>query len=197
VLIPYGGDQSVINLDEINVLHTYGLKSGGYAFIVCRIEPENNIELILNSFTKFRKLKLVIVGNWDNSNYGRKLRIKFGRNDNFLLLDPIYDQGELNQLRVNCYIYVHGHSAGGTNPSLVEAMNMNLAILAFDCSFNRETTNSLALFFDSAEGLAALLESLTDIVVNDLGVAMGVLARERYTWSRISLMYAEVFDSPT
>ena len=110
-----------------------------------------------------------------------------------LLLDSIYDQFKINKLRENCYIYVHGHSAGGTNPSLVEAMNMNLAILAFDCSFNRETTNSMALFFDSADSLVVQLSKLTDIVVNDLGIVMGAMAKERYTWARISSMYDDIF----
>jgi len=198
LLIPYGGDQALIksksNDFNVDLLNLYGLFIKRYAITVCRIEPENNIEMIIESFNKFLKLKLVIVGNWSNSNYGKNLHNKFKNFENLLLLDPVYDQSKINKLRENCYIYVHGHSAGGTNPSLVEAMNMNLAILAFDCSFNRETTNSMALFFDSTDSLVDQLSKLTDLVVKDLGIAMGLMAKERYTWSRISSMYADVFS---
>ena len=197
LLIPYGGDQVLIksknNDVDVDLLKFYNLSIKKYAITVCRIEPENNIELIIDSFKNFNKLKLVVVGNWSNSNYGKNLYNKFKNIKNLLLLDSIYDQFKINKLRENCYIYVHGHSAGGTNPSLVEAMNMNLAILAFDCSFNRETTNSMALFFDSADSLVVHLSKLTDIVVNDLGIVMGAMAKERYTWARISSMYDDIF----
>jgi glycosyltransferase involved in cell wall biosynthesis len=175
-------------------LKFYDLSIKKYAITVCRIEPENNIELIIHSFNNFNKLKLVIVGNWGNSGYGKNLYNKFKNIKNILLLDPIYDQFKINMLRENCYIYVHGHSAGGTNPSLVEAMNLNLAILAFDCSFNRETTNSMALFFDSVDSLVVQLSQLNDIVVYDLGIVMGAMAKKRYTWARISSMYDDIFE---
>ena len=70
---------------------------------------------------------------------------------------------------------------------------MHLAILAFDCSFNRETTSSMALFFDSVDSLVDQLSKLTDIDVNDLGIVMGAMAKERYTWERVSSMYDEIF----
>jgi glycosyltransferase involved in cell wall biosynthesis len=197
LLIPYGGDQVLMksknNDADIDLLKLYDLSIKKYAITVCRIEPENNIELIIDSFNNFSKLKLVIVGNWSNSNYGKNLYNKFKNTKNLLLLDPIYDPFKINKLRENCYIYVHGHSAGGTNPSLVEAMNMHLAILAFDCCFNRETTSSMALFFDSVDSLVDQLSKLTDIDVNDLGIVMGAMAKERYTWGRVSSMYDEIF----
>ena len=124
VLIEYGGD-NVINVPlSESTKDKYDLVESGYAFKVCRIVPENNIDMILEAFKKAERLKLVVVGNWEFSSYGKELRNEYKDNANLLLLDPIYDQKALDELRSNCKIYLHGHSVGGTNPSLVEAMNL-------------------------------------------------------------------------
>jgi putative lipase involved disintegration of autophagic bodies len=69
-----------------------------------------------------------------------ELKEKYISHENIFLLDPIYDQHILNRIRSNCYLYIHGHSAGGTNPSLVEAIYLGLPILAFGVEYNKETT---------------------------------------------------------
>ena len=74
-------------------------------------------------------------------------------------MDPIYDQNELNVIRSNADLYVHGHSAGGTNPSLVEAMYLGLPIMTFDISYNRETTSHKAFYFRNSEDLILLLNN--------------------------------------
>ena len=88
---------------------------------------------------------LVFVGNWERSEYGQFLKEKYSAFSNLHLLDPVYESHTVNWLRSNASLYVHGHSAGGTNPSLVEAMNLGLPILAFDCVYNRATTEDKAL----------------------------------------------------
>ncbi|MED9107749.1 glycosyl transferase, partial [Escherichia marmotae] len=80
---------------------------------------------------------------------------------NITLLEPNYNIEDLYKLRKNCLAYIHGHSAGGTNPSLVEAMHFNIPILAFDCDFNRYTTNDLAHYFSNSQQLSSLVESLS------------------------------------
>lgn len=95
---------------------------------LCRIEPENNIEMILNAFINTDK-KIKFMGNWDNSEYGRQLKKYYSNYPNITLLEPNYNIEELYKLRKNCLAYIHGHSAGGTNPSLVEAMHFNIPIL--------------------------------------------------------------------
>src|SRR5690606_1240493 len=147
-LIPYGGDHvfraelKTTTVEEFNLPETY-------AFKVCRIEPENNIHLILEAFSEV-ETNLVIIGNWNNNHYGKKLRIAYNKK-NIHLLDPIYNQEQLNEIRSNCFLYIHGHSAGGTNPSLVEAMYLGLPILAFDVSYNKFTTKNTALYFKNKE----------------------------------------------
>jgi glycosyltransferase involved in cell wall biosynthesis len=113
-----------------------------YACKVCRIEPENNVHVVLDAFSKLPRHTLVFIGNWNNSEYGRALREKYKDNTNMHLLDPIYDQRTLDVIRGNCFLYIHGHSAGGTNPSLVEAMYLGLPVIAFDVSYNRTTTDN-------------------------------------------------------
>jgi glycosyltransferase involved in cell wall biosynthesis len=193
VMIAYGGNHAFRPTYNRNILTQYGLDGFRYAFKVCRIEPENNIDLIIKSFEFFSHLNLVIVGNWENSEYGIKLRRKYGHLAHLHLLDPIYDHEILNQLRSACHVYVHGHSAGGTNPSLVEAMSLGLPIAAFDCVFNRETTCGQALFFNSSDELVTILNNLNDEQLAELGVKMKHLADQMYTWEKISSSYAEVF----
>jgi glycosyltransferase involved in cell wall biosynthesis len=191
--IAYGGDHAVRPERDNDILSRYELEECRYAFKVCRIEPENNIELIIKSFEFYCGLDLVIVGNWNNSCYGMSLRAKYGHLPHVHLLDPIYDQSILNQLRSACYVYVHGHSAGGTNPSLVEAMSLGLPIVAYDCVFNRETTCGQALYFYSSDDLVAVLSSLDDELIAGIGLRMKRLADQFYTWDKIATCYAKVF----
>ncbi|MEM7040473.1 MAG: glycosyltransferase, partial [Bacteroidota bacterium] len=165
-----------------------------YVFSVCRIEPENNIHMLLEAFSGLPDRQLVIVGNWNASKYGRDLREQFGTCHNIRLLDPIYEPERLNLLRSNCFAYVHGHSAGGTNPSLVEAMYLGLPVLAYDVSFNRATTDNQAFFFQNAAELATLLKDLRLNDYHTCAKAMGRIADERYTWRRVAEMYKNRID---
>ena len=192
-LIAYGGDHAVRPLRDMDILSRYDLDGLRYAFKVCRIEPENNLDLIIASFEFCRDLDLVIVGNWNNSEYGIGLRGKFAHLSHVHLLDPIYDHSILNQMRAACYVYIHGHSAGGTNPSLVEAMSLGLPILAYGCVFNRETTCDQAVFFNSSDELVCVLKDVTDEQLTEIGSKMKRLADQLYTWNKISSDYAQLF----
>src|SRR5690606_38431547 len=162
-------------------------------FKVCRIEPENNVHLILEAFKEYPALNLIIVGNWENSDYARTLRNKYGNLENIFLLDPIYDQNKLNQIRSNCYVYVHGHSAGGTNPSLVEAMYLGLAIIAYGVNYNRETTLNKALYFHNVDSLKTHLSNLSILEIEKIGLEMEDIAKQNYTWKIVSNDYAKLF----
>ncbi|MBQ0768891.1 MAG: DUF1972 domain-containing protein, partial [Bizionia sp.] len=152
-LIAYGGDHCIPEPISTSTNIKFPFLGQNYAFKVCRIEPENNIEMILEAFSEQYNLPLVLVGNWENSDFGRLMKEKYSAFKNLHLLDPIYNQSILNQLRSNCMLYVHGHSAGGTNPSLVEAMSLELPIVSFGIQYNRETTKNEALYFNSAKEL--------------------------------------------
>lgn len=194
--IAYGADHvERIELDR-NSTDEYEFIRNAYAMTVCRIEPENNIHMILDAFSKIKSLPIVIVGNWNNSEYGKKLRAKYNSINYMFLLDPIYDQNRLNLVRSNCSIYIHGHSAGGTNPSLVEAMYLKLPIIVYDVIYNRMTTQNKALYFDSSKTLIELVAKLinNEKLLYEYSTEMGRIAEENYKWSKIAAQYANLFE---
>ncbi len=193
-LIEYGSDHVSKVPIQKSFIKKYPFLSGEYAFKVCRIEPENNIHLVLEAFARSAKLPLVIVGNWNHSEYGRTLRQLYQPYENIYLLDPIYEPVALNMLRSNCCLYVHGHSAGGTNPSLVEAMYLQLPILSYGVIYNRITTQERALYFDTAEDIILTLRDLQKIDLSKIAFNLNWVAIHRYTWSDIANKYSEALQ---
>jgi len=191
VLIAYGGDNQHGSIDPAASRDTRH-ESGAYFFTVCRIEPENHIHLVLQAFASQPTQKLTIVGNWNISDYARQLRARFGPCANIELLDPIYDQGRLRRLRQEARAYIHGHSAGGTNPSLVEAMHNSAPVLAFDVVYNRHTTEQQAFYWKNPDDLAGLVRELDIQALRQNGAAMQAIAERRYTWGHIAEQYNSV-----
>ncbi len=198
VIIEYGGDHNQIislsNEDNCKLIdfEKYPFLKSKYSFAVCRIEPENNLHVVLEAFAKMPKQVLAIVGNWNNSEYGRDLLEKYKSYSNIYLYPPTYDKIELNILTSNCYIYVHGHSAGGTNPSLVEAMNLNIPILAYDVNFNRETTSNNALFFSESNDIIEYYNNLKQDQLALIAERLYDVALKRYSWSIICQKYMKL-----
>jgi len=190
-LIEYGADHVTPVKAVAKDLAKYPFLKAAYAFKVCRIEPENNIHIVLAAFKKMARMPLVLVGNWSHSAYGRQLLAEYGNEPNLHLLAPIYDPTQLNKLRANCTIYIHGHSAGGTNPSLVEAMYLGLPIIAYDVIYNRVTTEFTAPYFTTEEALISQVLKLNDLELNDLGQTMQAIAERRYTWDYIASKYQQ------
>lgn len=189
-LIEYGADHVArVDLRE-QFIGKHPFLAEAYAFKVCRIEPENNIHLVLEAFARHGKMPLVLVGNWSHSEYGRELRQLYRQYRHLHLLDPIYEPTELNTLRSNCSLYVHGHSAGGTNPSLVEAMYLQLPILSYGVIYNRITTQGRALYFDTVEDLLAALKELPQTDLGKIAQHLKWIADLRYTWATIAAKYS-------
>ncbi len=190
VLIAYGGDHAVRDIapeKETEVLAEYSLNPGQYAVTVCRIEPENNCHLTLEAFSKSDR-ELVFIGNWDKSEYGSDLKKQYSGFGNIHILDPIYDIDRLYALRKNAWAYIHGHSAGGTNPSLVEAMFFGMPILAYDVVYNRETTRGAACYWKTADELHSLLSGdMPD------GNELKSIAEKLYTWREIAHQYENLY----
>lgn len=190
-VIAYGGDHAVAQAPDANRLPT-GLPDR-YALALCRIEPENNVHTILEAWEHL-ETPLVFVGNWANSAYGQDLKRCFGNQPHMFLLDPIYDPGGLRALRDRATVYVHGHSAGGTNPSLVEMMHFGVPVLAQDCAFNRHSTDDRALYFETAADLASLVRNLGPKGAAAIGGAMKDIAQRRYTWAQIGASYFDLLE---
>lgn len=193
-LIAYGADHVEKMKLSSALLKKYKFLSKKYAFTVCRIEPENNLHIILEAMIKQKNmLPLLIIGNWNASQYGMDLREKYGHFNHIHLLDPVYDQQILNQMRSNCFLYLHGHSAGGTNPSLVEAMFLGLPIYAYSANYNWETTEHHACYFSDVHELSNLIDNIDITILSAIGEKMSEIAQRRYQWVLISRQYEALF----
>ena len=181
-VIAYGGDHAV-GTDMV-------ISDDGFALALCRIEPENNVEMILNAFSKTSK-PLKFIGNWANSDFGRQMKTKYSSFENIDIIDPIYDIEKLSVLRASCSFYVHGHSAGGTNPSLVEMMHFGKTIMCFDCNYNRASTENRASFFSDSDALVENINAEKDSVN---GQSMLEIAQRRYTWDIVRNQYFDLIS---
>ena len=188
-LVAYGADHVEKPSITPQSITKYSFLSRRYAFKVCRIEPENNVHTILEAFDQLPDEHLVVVGNWNNSDYGRDLKQKFAPKHNITILDPIYNQTELDLLRANCGMYIHGHSAGGTNPSLVEAMYLGLPIIACDVVYNRATMFGKGMYFKNTDHLADLIKKISRKELREHAAEMAEIAQQNYTWGVIAERY--------
>jgi glycosyltransferase involved in cell wall biosynthesis len=189
-IIAYGGDHA---LDHAGGAEAPTGLPERFALALCRIEPENNVHVILEALDGLG-MPLVFVGNWDNSDYGRDLKASYSESPNIFLLDPVYDPDALYAIRARASVYLHGHSAGGTNPSLVEMMHFGIPVLAQGCIFNRHTTDGKAWFFQTAAELAELISSLDPADAAQIGSNMREIARRKYTWDEIGKAYFKLLD---
>lgn len=181
--IAYGGDHAI---STANPAPWNQEAPAGYHLGICRIEPENNIHTILQAFSETNE-RIIFIGNWQASEYGRNLQKKFSKFDHMQLLDPIYEQEKLFNLRSNCTAYIHGHSAGGTNPSLVEMMHFGKPIIAFDCSYNRATMMNKGIYFRDVHHLKKILTEKTP--EQHSGKILKKIAQENYSWKIIREKY--------
>jgi glycosyltransferase involved in cell wall biosynthesis len=189
-VIRYGTD---IRADE-NFPVPDGLEKHGYYLLIARIVPENNIRMIIEGFLySGSRRKAVIIGNWNDSEYGRELKRLFGAQ--VTMMDPIYDRDTVAAYRSSCYAYLHGHSVGGTNPTLVEALGSGSVTLCHDNPYNRETTDGTGRFFRDAVDLSERIreiESLPDRSLEAERTISLTVARSRYDWTAVGNTFEEL-----
>jgi glycosyltransferase involved in cell wall biosynthesis len=156
VYIPYGA--RVFDHPDQSVMNEWSLAPKNYCLLIARMEPENNIGMIIEGYLQSGlTMPLMIVGNIQNK-YGSRLRKKYLQKQ-IVFSEGIYDQIKLNNLRYFAYLYFHGHSVGGTNPSLLEAMACSCKIIAHSNPFNRAILEDKALYFEQADGVAVAIKA--------------------------------------
>ncbi len=187
VEISYGAD----HLPEIA---TPPIIDSPYALTIARAVTENNIEMIIEGFLASSYPKLVVISNWTSSKCGRSLYRKYLGEDRLTLVNAEYDIHILQNYRKYASLYIHCHSAGGSNPSLIEAMHSRLPFFAHDNRFNRSTTHGKALYFDSAESLGRSLSSAMQDVLSRCAGDLHRLAAEHYTWEKVSAVLEQDFE---
>lgn len=192
-LIAYGAP--IIEDAGSGKLAELDLAPDAFHLAVARFEPENHIHLIVEGYVRSTaKLPLVVVGSAPYANeYTAKIKAIAGNDPRVRLLGGVWDQELLDQLYANALTYLHGHSVGGTNPSLLRAIGAGAATSAFDVSFNREVVGEAGTFFANAEDVARLVEAAEADVPGQR--ARGVQLRERaraYDWDLVADGYEDL-----
>ncbi len=189
--IPYGADPPVFSeRDWESVKQRFSLKEEGYYIAVGRDVPENNFSMIIQGFLRAstgRKLAIV-------SDLGESFR-NYSKEERVIFTGPIYERSHLFALRKNAYAHIHGHSVGGTNPSLLEAMASGNLVLAYDVSFNREVLGEAGLYFSSSLQLSKLIEKAEREREKLMGSALNYyqqVLNKRYNWELVARKYAEL-----
>ena len=128
--------------------------------LIARLEPENSIEIILDGVVKAALNRPFLVVGKHETTYGNHLKEKYSGHNQIQFIGGVYNIDTLNNLRHYSNIYFHGHTVGGTNPSLLEAMASSSLICANDNPFNRYILGADALYFNNAEGVAEQLKEV-------------------------------------
>ncbi len=194
--LAYGAD---VHEDyDADVLKEYGLEAGGYFIVVARLEPENNLFMAIEGYlasNQYGKHPLVVVGK-TNTPYGEHLVERYGRDRNIRFVGGIYDFRKLNSIRHYSYAYFHGHSVGGTNPSLLEAMASGCFILAHDNIFNRAVLGENALYYGSTDAVTEMLDGINQMVSahkKEYTERNLEVIRRDYSWEKLVDEHEEYF----
>ena len=190
VLAEYGGDHAKSEPKTKEIIEKYPFLASKYDVSVSRAQDDMNIHILIEAYMKITNRNLVVVSNWEISEYGINLKRKYkDKFPNIHLIDAVYDLQELNTIRSNASIYYHTHSLCGTAPSLVEAMCLGLPVLCFDVPTNRSSTENKSYYFTDHNSLINLLNNLNDDELKSLAFSMKEIAERRYTWQRITSIY--------
>ncbi len=190
VVIRYGGNHvSLVGIDEWATKYPFIEKD--YFISVSRAQEDNNLHVILEAFLAQPDHNLVLVSNWNSSQYGIDLFKRFSNIKNIFLVQAVYAADELNALRSNAKCYIHSHSLCGTAPSLVEAICLGLPILSYDVPQNRETLDGNGLYFNTSEELEYCVNNLSEDWLNMERTLMSTLSF-KYSWEHISEEYFKI-----
>lgn len=196
--LAYGAD---IHTDfNADYLEEFDLKPEEYYILVARLEPENNIVMAIEGYLHSKengRRPLVIVGK-TNTPHGKELTAKYGNEKGIMFVGGIYDFKKLDSVRHFSKAYFHGHSVGGTNPSLLEAMASGCFVLAHDNIFNRAVLHGNSLYYGSADKVTNLLNDIDGIcgkykkAYTDANIEV---IRNEYSWEHLVDLHEEYFKS--
>lgn len=178
-------------------LHEFNLTAWNYLLVIARMEPENNIEMIIKGYleSNMRDKPLIIVGRIKTS-HGKYLVNKYRQSAGIRFINGIYDFEKLCALRHFSYLYFHGHSVGGTNPSLLEAMASGCFIAAHDNEFNRSILKENALFFHHQEDISRILSNMSTLsptTKNKIIACNLKVTQNGYSWEKLINDYEAYF----
>ena len=202
--IAYGADvkESTLTANDDKVKDWYAkhnVKPNNYFLIVGRFVPENNYETMIREFMASDVEKdLVIITNVEHNRFYDELKEKthFDQHKRIKFVGTVYDKDLLKYVRENAYGYLHGHSVGGTNPSLLEALADTKLNLLYNVGFNKEVGENAALYWSNKSGnLSALInevDSMSISQINNFDIASTKRIKDRYSWKYIVRKYEEL-----
>ena len=202
--IAYGADLTPSKLvdDDKKLLNWYmekGLVKKEYYLVVGRFVPENSFEIMIREFMKSNsKKKFAIITNVNDKFLDELEKKLHFRNDKRVkFVGTVYDQELLKKIRENAYAYLHGHTVGGTNPSLIEALGSTDLNLLIDVGFNKEVAKDCALYWNCKQGnledLIDKVDQMSSDEIEKLGEKAKRRVAEEYTWDKICRQYENVF----
>lgn len=192
LFIPYGAD--LFREPDINFLATYRILPFKYNMLIARMEPENNIEMILDGVVASGSDEPFLVIGKTDTYFGKYLEHKFKAYSHIRFMGGIFDIAVLNNLRYFANLYFHGHTVGGTNPSLLEAMASDSLICAHDNIFNKSILGEDAFYFKNAAGVSALITSIDKKNHKAYLVANEEKIKYKYSWEKIVHQYLNHFE---
>lgn len=204
VYIAYGADVAKSKLSDndpkfVKWLESNRIESKQYYMCCGRFVPENSYEAMIREFMKSGSDKDFAIITTENGKFYRELEQKLGfkRDKRIKFVGTVYDQELLKKIRENAYGYFHGHTVGGTNPSLIEALGSTDLNLLVDVGFNWEVAEDGALYWGTQDGeLAALIDKadrMSDEEIEALGRRAKDRVRAEYTWEKIVGKYEKLW----
>lgn len=176
------------------ILANYNVEKDNYNMIMARFEPENNIEMVLDGvILSKQKIIILVVGN-HNTKFGEYLKFKFKLYENIRFIGGIYNLEHLDNLRYHSNLYFHGHSVGGTNPSLLEAMASHAFVIAHNNDFNKAILKENSFYFSNPEDVKNILETIKKfdnlpMVKNNYNAIV-----KEFNWNKINGEYLQLFE---
>jgi glycosyltransferase involved in cell wall biosynthesis len=197
--VPYGSEFETSETPEL--LDRWGLHAGQYFLVISRLVPENNIDMIVRAYKRLDTAKPLIIAGSANFESEWVTGLRDGETDMVRFIGHVFDRRELVELQCNCFAYIHGHSIGGTNPSLVRALGCGNCVVAFASPYNCEvlTGDDGSMFgetFVDEKDLVCAMSRLEEDP--DLVTRHRTRSRDRvsqaYTWDQIAKSYEELFQ---
>ncbi|NBB22834.1 DUF1972 domain-containing protein [Runella sp. CRIBMP] len=189
IFIPYGA--YILESPQESVLNEYKLEPFNYDLLIARLEPENSVEVILDGVVKANTGRRFLVIGKHDTHYGEYLKEKYKTHNSMFFLGGIYDINKLNSIRYFSNLYFHGHTVGGTNPSLLEAMASECLICANQNPFNAYILGDDALYFSTKSDVADVLRTVKKQDMSSVFMIKNNIAKikETYTWDKIVHQY--------
>lgn len=187
VSIAYGAPKVARDDSRLGAL---GLRADGYHLVVARFEPENHVEVIVRGYANSAAtFPLVVVGSAPYA-AAYTARVQQAADSRVTFLGAVWDQDLLDQLYAGATTYLHGHSVGGTNPSLLRAIGARAPTIAYDIAFNRDVLGDAGRYFQSAHDVSGLVEAAeADLTRNRQFGEHGWSRAARYDWDDVAGRY--------